>query len=543
MQGDFLLSANREDIHDPTPWNTALALAAADAFLNAVLHLGTLSNSLRYSWVEYIPHTTAKTQFCDVLRVDIIQRLKRSKVLETQSGTMNKPSDIIRVPPKYMDSTGCPYTIRGKNGDKYLAGSYDKPGAAELGLNALLLKTMNERLFYDELNAALKGGPADFFASRSQEWHSSFARTLISTERPSMALPPRVIPLKSGEWVSHGKDTFFPEGKSPVPDGIEVSLVDAEAAANPDRRELFSKIGVEELTCKRIRELLCLTHLSETFKPDQWRPEVLVSHAAFFFLESEKADVKDPVLIWMAADMGACRKSNEMYLPSNVASSASSLLPRRELSTYGFLHPAYLQADVSNTAHWLEFLRKKFQVSAYPRFFKPRYNLNGPEEVNLHDDFRYVMEELGPNTWLTVLRDGWSFYQAWLAGATHDPLVSNYTYEAKGLVKWLSTKHKVSCTGSGGMVPLEDTYIPRDHLTEEYGDIAPFVDVPDPHDMRWMPIMECFNIGGKANAEFYVSCLSGAKKNPKVSVEKINQIMHQIEDILEDGLIDLNPIR
>lgn len=518
-------------------------MAAADAFINAVLYLGTLNNSLRYSWVEYIPCTVAKTTFCDVLRVDILQRLKRSKVLETQSGTKRKPSDIIRVPAKFRDSAGRPYTMRNKDGDKYLAGTHDKPGAAELGLNALTLKTMDESLFYEELSAALKGGPADFFASRSQEWHSSFARILIRTERPSSTEPPRVIPLKSGRWVAHGSSTFFPEGKWPVPEGINVSLVDSEAAANPERRELFLKMGVEELTDKKIRERLCFTHLSETFEPDRWEPEVLVSHAAFFFRTSGNAEFGNPVLIWMAADVGVCRKSDAMYLPSNDASSADSILPRVEGSTYGFLHPAYLQADVPNTALWLEFLQKKFQVSVYPRYFKPRYNLNGSADVNLHDDFRYVMEKLGPNTWLTVLKDGWSFYQAWLGGVTHDPLVSNYTYEAKALVKWFSKEYKVSCTASGLLVPLGDTYMPWNHLTAEYGDIGPFVDVPDPHDIRWIPIMECFKIGGEADADFYVSCLSGVKRNPKAPVEKIKQIMHHIEDILEDGLIKPDPIR
>ena len=505
--------------------------------------MGTLKNRLRYSWVEYIPSSVAKTSFCEVLRVDILERLKKASVMEAQSGTRKKPADLVRVPDKFTDLTGRPYTMRDKDADKYLSGSYEKPGVAALGMNALLLKTMDERLFYDELKVALKSGPAKFFASRSEGWHSGFARTLISTQLPSGIAAPRVIPLKNGQWVDSGKEVFFPFGALAVPEGIQVTLVDPAAALNPDRRKLFSKMGVEDMTNEKIRELVDLAHLGTTFKPNLWSPEVLVSHAVFLFRTSEMSDFGEPVSIWMATDMGGCRKSEAMYLPSNVPSSASCLLPRIEDANYGFLHPAYLEIDDVDRALWLEFLWKKFQVSVYPRFFNPRYNSIGPAEINLHNDFRYLMQELEPNAWLGVLRDGWSFYQAWIGGLTHDPCVSNYTFEAKALVKWLSKEYKVSCTGSGGLVPLSETYMPRDNLTAEYGDIAPFLDVPDPDDTRWMPIMETFKIRGEADVDFYVSCLSGAKKNPKTSVETIKKIMHQIENMLEGVNINLNPIR
>lgn len=231
-----------------------------------------------------------------------------------------------------------------------------------------------------------------------------------------------------------------------------------------------------------------------------------------------------------------------MYLPSGVSSAASRLLPHSAGATYGFLHPEYLKVDVPDKALWLEFLQNHCQVRVYPRFFVPKYNLKGSAEINLHGDFRFVMENLAPNTWLSVLRDGWSFYETWLGGVSRDRDVSNYRSELQALVKYLC-EYKVLRTGGGGLATLKDTYMPRKYLTEEYGNLAPFLDVPDPTDYRWGPLMMCFGIGEEADVKFYLSCLGGAKKDWKVSVDKIKHIMHKIEDGLDVKTDELNLIR
>lgn len=541
LQADFLLSANREDVHLDPLWNKTLALSAAVAFCKAALHAGTLSNGLRYSWVEYIPNFTAKTTFFDNLRHNIIVQLKKSKILEAQSGIRKKPADLLWVPKRFLDPSGRLFGTCGKNGDKYLAGKYETSGAAGPAMDILGVEIMDVRSFYEAMGRALKNRPGNFFAAKSDEWHSSFARALAYKSRPHGVPDLPVIPLHNGEWVSRGYGTYFPGRASAIPEGIGFTLVDAKAAANPDRKTLFREMGVKDISNYEIEEVIYSTHSSQNFKADQLRPEVLISHAVFLYGLWKNDNKARTASIWMAADVGNPRKSEKMYFSSNAPNSASRLLPHVAESDYGFLHPGYFKVDVPDNGSWLDFLQKHCQVCFRPRLFNPIRIGSGSALRILHDDFLAAME-LPDNTWLKVLKDGWLFYNEWLGGLSRDPYITSYTREITNLVSYLACT-KVLCRGGGDLVPLKDTYLPYERLTEKYGDLVPFVDIPDPNNTWWVPIARCFGVREEADARFYVACLSGARKNPKTSVERIKQVMHRLEDCLDRSSADLDHVR
>ena len=520
MQADFLLPADREDVHVDSKWNKALAAAAAIAYIGAVRHMGNFNNSLHYSWIRYIPTTRANTGFFEGLRQDILARLRNSKILDSQSGRKKKPASLIMIPTAWRDPSGRPFMVHRSNKNNLLAGQYDVENDCHC-LNVLGVKSMDDYLFHKEMAKVLRGNPASFLRNKTKEWHASFARALVAMIiLPGSELP--LIPLRNGKWVSSRLGvSYFPNIKSvsTIPEGIDMNIVDPEAAADPDRRKLFVRMGVKDLEDHHISAAIRDTHLDSKFKPDGLRPDVLVSHAEFLFRTRLKDDRKS-FHIWMAADLGFCRKSDTMYLPLDVPGAASNVLPKGAHQKYGFLHTTYLKAGGSNKKLWFDYLQNYHNVSVYPRLFNgsPGIEYCCPEEL-VHADFKLILQGSLSQRCLILLREGWEFYKQWLG-------------DQYKLIAYLR-ELEVRCTGSVQSERVRHTYMPLDRLTREYGSIAPFLDIPDPQNPRWRPLLKRLLVGMEDDIGFYLKCLSGAKKDDKISSEKIRNIMHEIEDKLD----------
>jgi len=530
LQADFLLPADREDVHVDSTWNKALAAAAAIAYIDAVRHMGNFNNLLRYSWIRYIATAEANTGFFEDLRQDILERLRNSKILYSQSGRKKKPASLIMIPTAWRDPSGRPFMIHRSNKDKFLAGQYDMEKDWHY-LDVLGVKRMDVNVFHDEMAKVLRGNPASFFQNKTKEWHASFARALVAMNMSPGSSKLPIIPLRNGKWVDSrlgGGLNYFPNSKSAsaIPEGIKMNIVDPEAAADPDRRKLFVHMGVRDLADSHIRETIRNTHRDSKFKPDGLRPDVLVSHAEFLFMSRRKDD-QESFRIWMAADLGFCRNSDTMYLPSDVPGAASNILPKGAHQKYGFLHTAYLKAGGSDKKLWFDYLQKHHNVSVYPRLFNDSSNKKYgclPEE-HVHDDFKLIMQGSLSQRWLTLLRDGWEFYKPWLD--TVIPVAQSH--DRAELLTYLR-ESEVRCTGSVQSEWVRHTYMPLNRLTREYGTIAPFLDISDPQNPRWEPLLKCLLVGIEDDICFYIKCLSGAKKNDRISSGKIRNIMHEIED-------------
>lgn len=473
--------------------------------------------------------------------MDILKRLQSSKILDSRSGRKKKPASLSRVPVAWRDSTSRPFIAHRSNKSKLLATQYDDIKDYQY-LDALGVKLVNQQSFFDEIIKIVGRNTAKFFRSKTKEWHTSFARALLamnSNRCRELAL----IPLRDGKWISSNSvasPIYFPTDKSvsAIPDGIKMHIVDSEAAADPARRKLFVFMGVIDLSDAHIRTVIQQTHKDSKFKPNSLKLEVLVSHAVFLF-RTRPNETPTPFLIWMAADQGSCRKSDTMYLPSKATGAASSVLPNvpGRSQKYGFLHEAYLQASVSDKERWFEYLRKGHQVSVYPRLFNDlNKTCNYSLGEHVHADFKLLMQGSLNQKCLTLLRDGWEFYKQWFEVAT-----TSYSY-------WQSSDYQTSklndrlsflrdsmapCTGSVQSEKIKRTYMPLARLTGEYGTIAPFLDIPDPLNARWKPLLKSLSVGMEDDLAFYLKCLNGAKGDLGISDDKIRHIMHEIENKLD----------
>lgn len=493
--------------------------------------MGNLSNDMRYSWTEYLPVDKSQSEFFESLRLCILDEVIASKTMEAWTGRKTYPSQLVRAPERLCDSTGRPLAMREGNKYKYLAGGYPETSASKL--HKLGVDHMHVELFYKEMTAILEPSPAKFLSAKPNEWHSSLARALVTMTRPPDVEELPVLPLRDGRWVSSGSQVYFPGGLShtSVPEGIKIDVVDAEAAADRDRRALFVKFGVQYLTDSFVRSAIEETHVSSSQDMLRLPPDVLISHVEFLYRTRDTTKSYVPLSVQMASEEGRSRGGTLMYLPSDVPSAASRLLPRSRTSMYGFLHPAYAAIGRSEEDLWVDFLQKCLGVSIYPRLYDSAYNaLESQTGSCIHDDFASIMQGFGDNTWLTVFRDGWEFYKEWLGGEHRS--LGNHQH---GWLKEYLRDSRVRCTGTSDRRRLCETYLLLGDLTVEYDGVTPFLDIPDAHDPRWMPVLECLGVGTSPSVEFYLDCLSGAKDNEKVPVYKIRNIMHKIEDYLEDG--------
>ncbi|SPN98451.1 uncharacterized protein DNG_01495 [Cephalotrichum gorgonifer] len=534
LQADFLLSANREDVHVDSAWNKSLASAVAVAYVNAMVHLGNFPKGLGHTWPSYIPSVTGKTPFFEDMRQDILKRLKKADVVKSQAGSKTKPEKVVQVPWYMIDPDGNPFMISDKNKKGLLASGYD-PVAYGYGLDVLGVRSMDNNTFYKEMALVLKGREEEFLASQSKEWHAAFARALSKMGyTPGTALIP-IIPLQNGKWVNTSTGVFFPESQStlPVPKGIQILTVDREAAADPDRRALFSKTGVQDLTDNHINTKIKNTHADNTFDPNSLAPEVLVSHARFLFKMNPR---ETPMSLWMAATEGPCRRAEVMYISSDISGAASSVLPRSASASYGFLHPAYLEAD--GDPLWDNYLRNVLKIRIYPRIHITSTGWGPADKDTVHADFNLIMRQLPHQKWLAVLRDGWEFYKEWLEPET-TPQSHKRVFKLLEYMK----DYKVPCTGGIGLERFRNIYMPLERLTRDYGDLAPFLEIPDPLNPLWKPLMTALGVRTRDDVDFYLHCLTSAKRKQGVSGERIRQIMHEIEDGVEVEPHSVNFVR
>ncbi|RSL54666.1 hypothetical protein CEP53_007385 [Fusarium sp. AF-6] len=349
---------------------------------------------------------------------------------------------------------------------------------------------MSGQVFGDQLRRLLKTCPWSILEKKSNAWHASFR-------------------LRGGEWVSQNRDNVYlpSSSESAIPEGITMIMVDDKAAAGPDRRKLYELFHVPVLTNDHIKVAIVNTHGSPNFNPNALSPTVLASHAEFIYNNGGWSTSLRSHL-WVATYLGCCRRGKDTYRPDDDDPySASRMLPKEPNQTYGFLHPAYFEAGRSDNQAWIKFLYNDLGIWVIPR---------------IHD-LKFVMQEYPSQKILAMLRDRWQIYK--------DCVGIKELAEAIGSA-W------VKCTGSMTREQIRYTYAPLDHLTKDFGPVAPFIDIPEPEDPRWKPLLKALGVRVEADLDFYLSCLRYAKKSGNGGFELIRRVMHELE---ECGLERLYP--
>ncbi|KAK0726345.1 hypothetical protein B0T21DRAFT_371413 [Apiosordaria backusii] len=275
---DFVTMANREDIVTSSERNKGLRRYLAKAFVRAVQEMCE-HPQLRFQWMRYLPPLTGN--HWDPFWSEVSNLLEH-KIAKANVIVPFKPTVPLKTLTQLRQWPGTPRCLDHLNrpvfddlpGDKavYLSLEYQESDLAILwtyGMTNLLWQDLVSRAEADlqRSSSKMKDPKTD------AEWHSLAANILKKALNDCSrkitdqikALP--LLPLSDGRWVSivDGR-VYFPatvEGFS-IPAVLKLRLLQADAAAQPERKALFQALGVASALSSSIRSLVMMSYVTKS---------------------------------------------------------------------------------------------------------------------------------------------------------------------------------------------------------------------------------------------------------------------------------------
>lgn len=365
-------SASREDIETTLSWNRTLRNAVTEAFLLSIHHFN--QGQLKYVWPCYLSSTsTLVPRFLNQQSRPSCRNFKIS-VLESCADTMTKPSSSKYVPlDPFADGEGKPSTLNPQAAASYLPFKYpiwDIEGIAAIGVSHL-----SPQEFLKDLSLAVIHDPTTF-RTRSATWHSQLAETLVrfgtNAELLSMIQDICLIPLRDGTWTSAKEHAIFfskNETSLEIPSGIGLFVVNSIAESDPNRRKLFTNLGVKSWETPEICRLILKVHASSDFDPKSLPRDQLISHAMFLYKTSwQPPKTAD---LWFATMQNQRCLGRKLYIPGSIPANTPAgriftLLPKN----FAVIHNDYLEASPLD-AYWPLWLVNNLGLSMVPSSIAP----------------------------------------------------------------------------------------------------------------------------------------------------------------------------
>ncbi|KAF2474923.1 uncharacterized protein BDR25DRAFT_255455 [Lindgomyces ingoldianus] len=577
LQGDFILTASREDIEN-TPWNHTLRDAVAEAFLCSINHFN--QGELKYVWPGYLPSLSkAASNFFTPAVASILTKLQESCVVESCAGILVEPSSVKYVSSDaFTDDEGIPFTLSPRTAPRYLSSKYPKwafEAMADIGVSQL-----NFQEFLQDLKLIIDDSPENFH-KRPARWHSQLAKTLLELGTNAELLHKiqdlYLIPLHDGSWTSNqGRDIFFSKNETllEIPSGIKVSTVDSSVESDPNRRKLFMSLGVRAWETPEICRFILRTHAALDFDPKAFTPSQLISHTMFLYKASwqppKKAD------LWFATKHDDRSLGRKLYIPAaHAANSAAGRLFDQLQRKFAVIHAAYLEISSPSDSDWEPWLVRNFGLSTVPRLIDPRIEslfaeqgtsectgsgvnplLRAPDiewsestislihsrDVNweeahnksskqkheasvLSDEFAFMFRECHSSDVLQLLKDNWQHYSKWIVGLHKDWQNNDFRALSAELKYTLSVRRVHTAKG---LLPLKDTVLPMidPELDEECN--IPALAIEKPQDAEWV-FLSYFGVLVKADIHYYLRCLIALSEGHTPEVDKVAYIYEQIQ--------------
>ncbi|MGC8886386.1 MAG: sacsin N-terminal ATP-binding-like domain-containing protein [Verrucomicrobiia bacterium] len=209
IQADFLVPANREDIHKDKQWNEWLRDNIASVFLMAVEEFKQDEN-LKSTYYNYIPLTNEVTdEFFSPVVNHIYSNLRESECILTESGNWRKPQEVIRADKDIRN------LIQNDDLKKFFNMEYI---SSNIKFTKPILDALRvpEFKFYHLVQCLQK---VEWLDQQSDEWFNNLYNYLnihISEEKQIEELKSlKVIRLENNELVSISEgNIFFPLDKN-----------------------------------------------------------------------------------------------------------------------------------------------------------------------------------------------------------------------------------------------------------------------------------------------------------------------------------------
>ena len=340
IQADFLVPANREDIHKDARWNKWIRDNIAATFLLAVEEFKQDDN-LQKTYYDYIPLNNEVTEeFFSPVVNEIYTRLKANPCILTESGNWNLPSDVLLVDEPIRD------LISNNELRQLLKKEYIHP---EVKAKAPILESIGVNKFnLDDLVKCLQN--VRWLEMQSDDW---FIKLYIYLNNLNLndyyGLPKvnllKIIRLQNDRLASTAESSiFFPlnqKGEYGFEFEQELQFVkttllpSSPSASKYAVTELLKKLGVQNASPYEIIE----DHILPLYQGDDWKSKgnQLLGYIRY---------IKDNLFEY-EKESDRRKNQNSYYYP--LESLKTSLRIKTDKNTY--LHPTdiYISVIYGNT--------------------------------------------------------------------------------------------------------------------------------------------------------------------------------------------------
>ncbi len=266
IQADFLVPANREDIHKDTQWNKWIRDNIASTFLLAVEEFKQDSN-LQKIYYDYIPlHSEVTDEFFTPVVSEIHNKLKVSKCILTESGKWQIPSDVVQVDEQIRK------LISNTDLQELLNKEYIHP---QVKAKFDILESLGVKKFsFDDLLQCLQNN--EWLQKKSDYWFINLYTYLNNPNSTDYSELPiikklKIIPLENNQLASTAETSIFFPFNNVGEYSFELQFIKKTLVAATSRYlDFLKKLGIQNASCYEIIE----NHILPIYKGDNWRNNV-----------------------------------------------------------------------------------------------------------------------------------------------------------------------------------------------------------------------------------------------------------------------------
>ncbi|KAJ6590013.1 hypothetical protein DFH09DRAFT_1074494 [Mycena vulgaris] len=490
IQGDFLTSANREDILSDSSWNITIRDALVSVFITALAEFWRRPQ-LALVWYRYIPIRIAEG-FFSPFKDSLLAKLKSMDLLRSADGQLRRPSQLFVVSSDYLDDYGAALIAEEYLGynNYYLSSEYDCSDGYSGILYALGIRVLSDSEFINALsrmNTAIR--------QQSAAWHESVSAQLLKLRGRHnwsiMALC--MVHLQDGTWVApNSGDLFFSSEVVDIPRDLGLRLL-AKLDVRSSRFSLFYALGVRTADPTAISEKILDLHRRS------WPSAAhALTHAHFLFVYRNQTALHNVHWLYLLNKDGGLIKATDLYMDDEDPKimPISEIIPSRSR----LLHEKYLTPPPFNSrAEWHAWLKDVLRVNVSPRVLNRQFS---PEFLEFCRS--------GNTHILRALKDYWPRLK---------PAV-NLT-----AVKALSNEISVICH-DGTFHNLSATALCRGPL-RTFSHLQ-FLHVEDPEDASWNFLGE-FGVTLRPDGLLYLKWLRKLSSDNSHDLEAVISIYEQLQ--------------
>ena len=516
IQGDFILTANREDIARDNDWNGRMLGGLVSCFLAAVGRFNSEeARSIRYTWIAFLRNmdSGASNVFAE-LGDQIYDLLKTNPVLETQCGHFMPPYGIYFVPEgfrgrdqKFILVEESPYA--------YMSPQYDEWDTTRKVTRRLGVQLMTVAHLLGVLRDAATTKAATF-RNHPSDWHAQLASIIMKSLARSDVEDLPLIPLTHGRWAASNEgQVFFPPSVSTtsltMPDCVaSLLIVERNAAAEALRRDLFRLLKVKDLKVADVYASVLQLHTHP--EPPKISLDELQSQLEFCFqyygeMQNKGETIRRPSQFWVVNSLRNPCPAASVYHDYELSSGTivSSILSGGKWASKMLL-ANFMQSHQSSeieAARWSQFLESHLKLKAHIQITR--------DGANFTAEFKYVLERMPPEQVLEVLIISW--------------LPLDESMKTTTLKQKLGALSVISASGQS--VRLNQSFLPTRALAVTGVEGIPFLKVVQP-DHEKSVSLEDLGVVIKPDLKFYIFRLEKILGS-EVAKDQIHNIYSQID--------------